>query len=569
MSNNPCTQPPALPPYGPSDWTDAVQGNCFTNLQRLGLWTGGITGVSAGQDPSPYFQPVTPGSLGGGESPPTIYVLSHGWAPGYRTTVENAGGNVLWWGSNASANGIWTSDWAWTPVTGVTTPLPVNQTGFLQSIVALDPNAIVLAWSWIDDSATDTGDIYLYEVYRSEAYTHVNGIRLANALEQAIAPSFWNTHTGLLRLIGHSHGSKVATVAALTLQERGRRVAHLTILDSPESEATLLVNGSNLNGFYLEQMQIANPSFDCAAGAFVDNYVSYFGVGYTGTSNLTNIVDVKLDPSKLYEWYDPGDQHSYAAAWYGGAAAGAAAQQEAPLGLAWPPPPNNFRPGLNQNWPNGVDEYNQWQLQLGKLNGESYAYSTTPLTVQYVYQQGNVQGDPSTKLTFGPNNGAFSLYEGSYHNHDLADSYGMAIDILWTAPQVGDYLVVTMASPDLHLQETLLVMDGQSAPAGKTSVAINSNARDWIGAIDIYIFFYAAPGNRFGQVVMSNFRLVEVTSSTGYLQTKRLADAAAKSAQRALEAPKVVGGPESERRSNFANVNHLSSPEAEQGSRHE
>lgn len=520
-----------------------MQGNCFTNLQRLGQWIGGTTGVPSGQSPAQYFKGVSPGSLGSGATPPTIYVLSHGWAPGFRTAVDNAEDNILWWGNDASANGVWSSDWAWSPFSGTDPTLQVNSTGLLQSIVALDPNAIVLAWSWIDDSATDTGDIYLYQVYRSESYTHVNGIRLANALEAAIAPSFWNTHTGLVHLIGHSHGSKVATVAALTLQQRGRRVAQLTILDSPEGEATLEVNGANLNGFYLEQMQIANPSYDCAAGAFVENYVSYFGVGYTGTSNLTNIVDVKLDPSKIIEWYDPGNQHSYAAAWYGGAAAGAASQQEPPLGLAWPPPPSNFRPGLNQNWPNGVDEYDQWQLQSGKLNGDTYAYSTQPLQVKYVYQQGKVQGDPSSKLTFGAISGAFSLYEGSYDNSWLTDHYGIAIDILWTAPQIGDYLVVTMESPDLHLQEVLLVIDGQSAPVGKTSVAINSNARDWIGPIDIYIFFYAVPGNSFGQVVMSNFRFVEVTSASGYLQAKRLADVAAIAAQRGLQAPTVVGVP--------------------------
>jgi hypothetical protein len=163
--------------------------------------------------------------------------------------------------------------------------------------------------------------------------------------------------------------------------------------------------------------------------------------------------------------------------------------------------------------------------------------------VKYVYYQGKVQGDPSTKLIFGANNGAYSLYVGSYDNTLLSDNYGIAIDILWTSPRVGEYLVVTMESPDLHLQEVLLVIDGQSAPVGKTSVAINSNARDWIGSIDIYVFFYAVPGNTTGQVVMSNFRFVNVTSASGYLQAKRLADAAALAAQRGLQAPKVVEPP--------------------------
>ncbi len=91
----------------------------------------------------------------------------------------------------------------------------VNSTGLLQSIKAFDSNAEILACSWIDDSATPSGDINLDEVYISEAYTHANGLRLADARLTAIDQSFW-TSGGKLRLIGHSHGSKVATVAAIS-----------------------------------------------------------------------------------------------------------------------------------------------------------------------------------------------------------------------------------------------------------------------------------------------------------------------------------------------------------------
>jgi hypothetical protein len=534
------TPAPPSPPNGPSDWAATVQGNCFSNIQRLGQWTGDTIVVPSGTDPSPYFEPVAPSSLGGGATPPTIYVLAHGWAPGYRAAVNAAGGNLLWWGSGASANGVWASEWAWSPVAAASVALQVNSTGLLQSIVALDPTAVVLAYSWIDDSATDSGDLNLDEVYRSEAYTHINGIRLANALEEAIAPSFWNAQTGLLRLIGHSHGSKVATVAARTLQQWGMRVAHLTILDAPETDLTLEHNGSNLLGFHLEQMQIANPSYDCAAGAFVDNCASYFGVGYAGTSNLKNIVEVMLDPSKLYPWDDAGDKHSYAAAWYGGAAAGAAAQNEPPLGLAWPPPPKTYLPALNQNWPTGTDEFNQWQLQAGASIRDTFSYSTQPLAVTTVNTQGNVQGDASTKLIFGPNDGHYSIFQGSYQNSLTGDGYGIAIDILWTAPQAGDYLVVTMESPDERVQEVLLVIDGQSYPAGITSVAINSDVRDLIGPVDIYIYFLAAPDNSIGQVTFSNFRLVEVGSASGYLLARRLALAAERSAKPSLIAQRSV-----------------------------
>lgn len=94
----------------------------------------------------------------GGATLPTIYVLAHGWTPGYRAAVNSQAGNLLWWGANASVKGVWSSDWAWSPVVAPLSPtFPVNSTGLLQSIVALDPTAVVLAYSWIDDSATKSG----------------------------------------------------------------------------------------------------------------------------------------------------------------------------------------------------------------------------------------------------------------------------------------------------------------------------------------------------------------------------------------------------------------------------
>jgi pimeloyl-ACP methyl ester carboxylesterase len=418
--------------------------------------------------------------------------------------------------------------------------LSVNTTGVLQSIFEFDPSVVILAYSWIDDSATDSGDLNLDEVYGSEAYTHVNGMRLANALEQAVAPSFWTAPNALLRLIGHSHGSKVATVAALTLQQRGRRVAHLTILDSPESDTPLEVNGANLLGFYLEQMQITNPSSGYGGGPFVDNYASYFGVSYAGTSNLQNVVEVALDPSTLYHFDDVSGRHSYAAAWYGGAAAGAASQSEPPLGVAWPPSPLTYLPALNQSWPTGTNQFSQWNLQAGSSIHDVFSYDTEALAVSTLGTQGNVQVSSSGTVTFGPAAGswpAYSIFQGSYTNPGSGDGYGIAFDIVWTAPQVGDYFVVTMEERGLTgAQEVLLVMDGQSFPAGQTSVAINDGA--YGSSLLIYMYFAAAPGNTYGQISVSNFSLVEVGDASGYLRVKRLAEAAERAAKRALRAPK-------------------------------
>ena len=321
-----CTPPPPVPSEGSTDWGAAVHPNCFDNLARLGLWVGATLPLKSGESPSRYFQAMADGQLGAEqEGPFHVYVLAHGWAPGYRTVVDAHGGRLRWWDDDAHSGGIWTSDWAWTPVSGYDPALPVNPTGLLQSIKAFDPKSWVFAYSWLDDSATGGSYADLVEVYQSEAYTQINGIRLANALLRLLVPQFWTNPANRLHLIGHSHGSKVVTVAALTLQNLGLPVAQLTILDAPESKGTEIGNGANFLGFFLEQMKIADPTDPGSAGTFVDNYPSYFGVAYGGAKRLANVVDAVLDPSKLYDWNDPGGRHTYAAAWYGAAAAAARA----------------------------------------------------------------------------------------------------------------------------------------------------------------------------------------------------------------------------------------------------
>jgi hypothetical protein len=556
MSNKPCTPAPEPPPNAPSDWRDAVHGNCFSNIERLGQWTGKTKVLQPKTDPSPYFEPVTQGSLGGGTNPPPIYVVAHGWAPGYRDVVEEHGGHLLWWDRDAHAGGIWTSDWAWTPVTADTDwygKVKVNTTGLLQQILVLEPNAVVLAYSWIDDSATGGSLLDLVDVYRSEAYTNLNGIRLANALEQAIAPSFWTADGCSLRLIGHSHGAKVVTVAALTLQHRGRPVSHLTTLDAPETESALALNGANLLGFYLEDMVIGNPSHGGPGGAFVDNYASYFGVAYAGTPNLKNVVEVALNGYHLYCFLDICDEsgasgaHTYAAAWYGGAAAGAKEQNEEALGLDWPPPPKAYRPALNQNWAGGGStEHKQWHLEPGRSIRDTYTYHTKPLAVRTERIRGNVTGDPSTRLIFGGSAETpptYSMFEGTYRNpKDDKDDYGIAFDLVWIMPRIGDYLVVAMDDYG-GAPEVLLVMDGQSFPGGKTSVAINCDVAAG-PTYAIYIYFLAkldATALPLDLVFVSNFRTVVVGSESGLLEARRRADVQERLNNQVVRGPRRTG----------------------------
>ena len=177
----------------------------LTPLQRLGLYnpaTGQFVQVNA-NDPR----------LAGKD----VYVIVHGWAPGYDKWVAAAaakGQTLLWWNTFPTQSGYDPTISGGLPpdsnflldgntVDGVV----VNPTGLAETLAWMDPNAAVLAYSWIDESATPN---HLKDASPAEAQTELNGERLAVGLSQALGTSF----TGKLQLIGHSFGSKVATVAA-------------------------------------------------------------------------------------------------------------------------------------------------------------------------------------------------------------------------------------------------------------------------------------------------------------------------------------------------------------------
>lgn len=90
--------------------------------------------------------------------------------------------------------------------------------------------------------------------------------------------------------------------------------------------------------------------------------------------------NVSLDPSKVCDIDDPGDKHSYSAAWYGGAAAAYAKLSLGPLGLDWPPPIDH-QPALNQNWSDATTEREQWILSAGSSIDQVRKFSTQALSV--------------------------------------------------------------------------------------------------------------------------------------------------------------------------------------------
>jgi hypothetical protein len=215
---------------------------------------------------------------------------------------------------------------------------------------------------------------------QSESYTQTNGLRLASAIQQALAPGFFSYGSGdgqgLLHLIGHSHGSKVATVAALALQQADVPVAQLTTLESPEAgpqlselRQTLNAHLPNLGGaenflwYYMRQMNLSRTPVTGARGStnstFIDNYFStqgfdtalggFNGLGAFGSNtkndNLSSIVDAQMHPEVLYGGVNLSDpstalttligSHDYPPAWYGAASLRKAPDQ--PNGVGWSP----------------------------------------------------------------------------------------------------------------------------------------------------------------------------------------------------------------------------------------
>ena len=185
----------------------------------------------------------------------------------------------------------------------------------------LDPGGVVLAFSWLDQSATSDTPL---AARISESRTVPNGERLGVALNQAIDPEF-SARGGMVHLLGHSHGAKVATIGALSLPTAP---AQLTLLDSPDEVVTALVFASNDLVPYLRQLQVGRAP----GRTFVDNYFSEFGRAYGNEPGLEDIVDVSLPPGQFERW-DLQDRHDYPPRWY----TAAAEQPVGGVGPMWSP----------------------------------------------------------------------------------------------------------------------------------------------------------------------------------------------------------------------------------------
>ncbi|MGZ6994407.1 MAG: hypothetical protein ACXVIM_04300 [Acidimicrobiia bacterium] len=298
-------------------------------IERLGRWDGTT------------FVPVTAASVRTGD----VYVLVHGWAPGYLGAVQRfrGPGPLLAWSPqavDASGQRMFSSFF----------PLAA-------AITRDDPGATVLGFSWLDDAATTLSPLV---AWRSEARTDLNGQRLAAALGQVLAPTF-GAAGDRLHLIGHSHGAKVATVAALALD---RPPDQLTLLDSPEDVLARIPGAANHLEGYLPLLPIGRGP----GQTFVDSYFTITGERYSAFPGLEAVVDVQLDPAQF-----PGlgvdeliARHGYPVSWYTASADDLAAG----VGLAWSPligtPPECLACFFRQDWRRpggGVDPTDELRLE--------------------------------------------------------------------------------------------------------------------------------------------------------------------------------------------------------------
>lgn len=431
----------------------------------------------------------------GGTIPPNkhIYVVTHGWAPGYRAWVNQyIDTHVLKWWETAGYND--TSFGPPDPDTGPASAwmfddyaqdgIPISPVGGLaQQLTVADPDAVVLAYSWLDDSATTAvfDGMIPEQAYLSEALTNVNGMRLAAALLKALGPNY----AGPIHLLGHSHGSKVATLAALALYQSPNvttRAQQLTIFDSPESEPPDELSATNFLWHYFQQLPVGQTP---ASSFFVDNYFSAFGIEYgqmeiDSQRPLGGIVDTQLYayPFSLSYLDDPGAWHSYPPAWYAQANVTPCNDGSANGGLAWSPLLGNTPDGMANEW---EQSWTALDLKAARQACLVQPFFTLPPSVSYddlvITDSDAKQPLPVSSISLGLGARQESTFDGSYQKN-LGWS-GISFDYTFSGPdrgilqiQINDYLAYYVDSAYVPAGSTQHVTMNIGYPSSNQGLAI-------------------------------------------------------------------------------------------------
>lgn len=259
-------------------------GSALGAIERLGRFDG------------TRFHPVAPRSV----PPSHLYVLVHGWAPGWDDAVLRAPRLRSWEATDDAG-----------------APFEPWMTTLAQAILGADPHAVVLAYSWLDDAATSR---LLFAQRNAISHTDLHGRWLAEGITQATADDFI-AEAGRMHLIGHSYGARVVTLAAFYLPKKPQ---HITLFDSPDAPLTHFTGSQAM----LESLLRKLPLGRGPGRIFVDNYVSMVGVRYGGREGLSAIVDVRLAPP--YGAMDYRRRHLYPMEFY-------AKTGQRSFGLGWSP----------------------------------------------------------------------------------------------------------------------------------------------------------------------------------------------------------------------------------------
>ena len=233
-----------------------------------------------------------------------IHVIVPGWGAGLRTFSDD-GGKA--WQANDPKTGANTNQ-----------QLAGLLTSEAEAIQSLAPGDVVVAFNWLDMSATNTNSFT--EAYKSRAQTDEAAADLFMAISQACNITGGGSFCGKLQLVGISHGARVAALATQELYNSGVVVNQLTLADSPEG-ITALAGASNDLDSILKGIKIGKDS----SSTFVDNYPSCFGKSYTENG----VVNVQLNPSSNWDTYT---KHLYPVDWYT-----RATLASSNLGLTWSP----------------------------------------------------------------------------------------------------------------------------------------------------------------------------------------------------------------------------------------
>jgi hypothetical protein len=514
--------------------------------------------------------PVAAGSIAStAAAPKNVYFISHGWAPGKSEAVllgSTPGDPLKSWAPSQLV-----PPWLFDPTA------QVASTGMAQTIIDADPDAIVVAYSWLDLSATpvasnelevpltvngsgtsltvgDTSQLSvgmtvtgngipdgtkvsgitsptqvtvsqavtgtlanvpavfsgvdlettirsLLYVGQSESRTQWAGLMLAEAIEQALAADFFGANKGLVHLMGHSHGAKVATVATVALEAANVPVSQLTLFDSPETGPSAPIpldipgigGGQNFVWKFLQELPAGTISKTPVAvgrqatgGTFVDNYYSAtgFGAPFNGYAGLGTVVDVLLEPAALYNPSGGlvGDlgalfpSHDYPPGWYAQASLqNPSAASNLLNGLYWSPLINpsttaSLQPTYEQFQPSPLPNPGEFVRRQFEVTGGAVSPTVTvndrPLAYAVQPTTGNVV-DTGSQMTFTIG-GSTPLSTATItfvpYATDLTDTpvgTGLELDVAFSGIEAGEtvQLVVSvhgMAVPLLNLPPEIL-----------------------------------------------------------------------------------------------------------------